>query len=61
MAEEKEFLVTARKCEHCNHHEVGIMDTDGNYTQLKLGTIIKVVDKKEQTVTEWRNRVDAHD
>jgi hypothetical protein len=42
-----EYIVTTRKCEHCNHHEVGIIDKDRNYTQLKPGTKIKIIEEEK--------------
>jgi hypothetical protein len=30
-------IVTARKCKHCQHHEIGIVTDQGRYMPLKLG------------------------
>ncbi len=30
-------VVTPRKCEHCGHHEMGIITEDGEYRGLKKG------------------------
>jgi hypothetical protein len=30
-------VVTARKCKHCQHHEIGIVTDQGRYIPLKLG------------------------
>ncbi len=35
--------VTARKCEYCGHHEIGLIDGDGKYRRLKPGTKIVVI------------------
>ena len=40
----KKGTVTARKCPCCGHHEIGITDTKGNYSPLKPGTQIQIVD-----------------
>ncbi|MFC1895069.1 DUF6946 family protein [Thermodesulfobacteriota bacterium] len=35
-------VVTARKCEHCGHHEIGITDSDGKYWPLSPGQTVDV-------------------
>jgi hypothetical protein len=44
MKEQKAELtagtVTARKCEFCGHHEIGIVDESGDYRALMPGTKI---------------------
>lgn len=36
-------VVTARKCESCGHHEIGIIKEKGDYLPLKLGMKIEVI------------------
>ena len=46
MSEEKEGKIIAKKCEHCDHHEIGllVMNTDKvEYIPLKPGMQIKLV------------------
>lgn len=35
-------IVTARKCEHCGHHEIGITTESGEYVSLKPGMKIEI-------------------
>jgi hypothetical protein len=39
--------VKAQKCDHCSHHEIGTIDKDGEFTQLKPGTQIIIVEREE--------------
>ena len=36
-------LVTARKCECCGHHEIGITNQAGKYISLKPGMMVKII------------------
>ena len=36
-------VVTARKCEHCGHHEIGITTEEGRYLPLKPGMNIELM------------------
>lgn len=38
-----EGIVTARKCDCCGHHEIGITTKGGKYIPLKLGMKIKII------------------
>jgi hypothetical protein len=38
----KTGMVTARKCECCGHHEIGITTDDGEYLALKPGMIVEI-------------------
>ncbi|MDM8522900.1 hypothetical protein QUF80_05950 [Desulfococcaceae bacterium HSG8] len=38
-------VVTARKCDCCGHHEIGITTQDGEYIQLKPGMLIQVLEE----------------
>jgi dihydrodipicolinate reductase len=44
--ESMEGIVTARTCDCCGHHEIGIMTQDGKYVQLKPGMKIKITEEK---------------
>ncbi|MEJ2657704.1 MAG: hypothetical protein P8012_11000 [Desulfobacterales bacterium] len=44
--ESTEGIVTARTCDCCGHHELGIMTQEGVYVRLKPGMKIMVIDKK---------------
>jgi hypothetical protein len=37
-------IVTARECECCGHHEIGITTESGDYIQLKTGIVIEIVE-----------------
>ena len=37
-----EGLATARKCECCGHHEIGITDQTSEYISLKTGMMVKI-------------------
>jgi hypothetical protein len=38
-------VVTARKCEHCGHHEIGITAAEGRYIALKPGMVVEIKGK----------------
>ena len=37
--------VKAEKCGRCGHHEIGTVDKNGKFTQLKPGTQIIIVER----------------
>ncbi len=37
-----EGTVVARKCEHCEHHEIGIETSEGEYVPLQPGTKVQI-------------------
>ena len=39
-------IVTARKCDCCGHHELGITTKDGKYNPLKPGMKVKIINNK---------------
>jgi hypothetical protein len=41
-----EGVVTARTCECCGHHEIGMMTQDGKYIRLKPGMKIAITEQK---------------
>jgi uncharacterized OB-fold protein len=43
----QEGKVVAKKCLKCGHHEIGIEDRNGEYTQLKLGTNVIIYNNDE--------------
>jgi len=44
--ETMEGIVTARTCDCCGHHEIGIMTQDGTYIRLKPGMKITIAEQK---------------
>jgi hypothetical protein len=38
----KKGKVTTKKCKHCGHHEVGIVNDAGEFTPLKTGMKIQI-------------------
>jgi hypothetical protein len=46
--ENLEGVVTARKCDCCGHHEIGIVTDEGEYFALKQGMRVVVVDESFQ-------------
>ena len=36
-------IVTARKCEHCDHHEIGVTTQTGKYVPLKQGMKVEII------------------
>lgn len=44
--ESLEGIVTARTCDCCGHHEIGMMTQDGKYVRLKPGMKISIIDQK---------------
>jgi hypothetical protein len=42
-------IVTARTCDCCGHHELGIVDSEGNYTALRPGMHVKVIENYTKT------------
>ncbi len=36
-------IVTARKCECCDHHEIGVMTRTGEYLSLKPGMKVEII------------------
>ncbi len=45
-------IVTARECECCGHHEIGITTESGNYIQLKTGMVIEIVEDHKHSLSE---------
>lgn len=41
-------VVTARKCEHCGHHEIGITTEEGCYIPLKPGMLVKITGESSE-------------
>ncbi|MBC8278445.1 MAG: hypothetical protein H8E46_09450 [FCB group bacterium] len=39
--------VTARKCDCCGHHEIGITTDDGEYIPLKPGMIVQIISVRD--------------
>ena len=39
-------VVTARKCDCCAHHEIGVITNSGKYISLKPGMKIKVIEER---------------
>jgi len=39
-------VVTARKCDCCGHHEVGITTQTGEYIPLKPGMVVEIITDK---------------
>ncbi len=35
--------VTARKCKHCGHHEIGLVTENGRYLPLTPGMKVEIV------------------
>jgi hypothetical protein len=44
--ESMEGIVTARACDCCGHHEIGMMTQDGKYVRLKPGMKITITGQK---------------
>ena len=40
-------IVTARRCECCGHHEIGITTDSGKYISLRPGMIIEILEQRE--------------
>jgi transcriptional regulator with XRE-family HTH domain len=38
-------VVTARKCEHCGHHEIGVITKEGYYHPLKSGMEVELTER----------------
>lgn len=43
FSQPEDGVVITRKCECCGHHEIGVVDTKGEYNSLKPGTKIKII------------------
>ena len=46
LKESMEGIVTARICDCCGHHEIGLMTQDGKYVRLKTGMKITITEQK---------------
>ena len=44
--ESMEGIVTARTCDCCGHHEIGMMTQDGEYIRLRPGMKIMITEPK---------------
>ena len=44
--ESMEGIVTARTCDCCGHHEIGMMTQYGKYVRLRPGMKITIVEDK---------------
>ena len=42
-SEQVKGVVTARKCDCCGHHEIGIVTAEGAYVPLKPGMRVAVI------------------
>ena len=40
-------IVTAKKCEYCGHHEMGITSRAGKYIAFKPGMTVKIIDQND--------------
>ena len=40
-------IVTAKKCECCGHHEMGITSRTGEYIPFKPGMKVKIIGEKD--------------
>jgi hypothetical protein len=52
-----EGTVTARKCECCGHHEIGIVTRSGEYLPLKPGMRVTITEAKVQPDEQTRSRL----
>ena len=41
-----EGIITARTCDCCGHHEIGMTTQDGKYVRLKPGMKITIIEQK---------------
>ena len=44
--ESTEGIVTARTCDCCGHHEIGMVTQDGTYIRLRPGMKITITEQK---------------
>ena len=51
-----EGVVTARKCECCGHHEIGVVTDEGEYVALKPGMRIVVIHQTDRGTNESSHR-----
>jgi hypothetical protein len=35
-------VITARTCEHCGHHEIGIITDEGQFVSLRPGMVVEI-------------------
>ncbi len=47
-SETVEGIVTARLCECCSHHEIGIVSATGEYIALKQGMQVRIIGQADQ-------------
>ena len=40
-------IVTARKCDYCGHHEMGITSQTGTYIAFKPGMLVKIIEQND--------------
>jgi len=40
-------IVTAKKCDCCGHHEIGITSRTGKYIPLKPGMKVKIIEEND--------------
>jgi len=45
QAKQIEGVVTARLCDCCGHHEIGVVSAEGEYFTLKPGLRVIVIDE----------------
>ncbi len=45
-------IVTARECDCCGHHEIGITTESGYYIQLKPGMVIEILENHKHSLSE---------
>ena len=44
-------IVTARKCDLCDHNEIGITTDQGNFIPLKPGMVVNIIQSRTEPVT----------
>ena len=47
-SEKIEGVVTARPCDCCGHHEIGIVTGSGEYIPLRPGLQVRIIDQPDQ-------------
>ncbi|RLB75972.1 MAG: hypothetical protein DRH24_18690 [Deltaproteobacteria bacterium] len=40
-------IVTAKKCDCCGHHEIGIISRSGKYIPFKPGMKVKIIEEND--------------
>jgi hypothetical protein len=55
LASDMDGVVTARLCDCCGHHEIGVVDANGAYIPLRPGMRVRILAEPEPPAPARQN------